>query len=117
MIFFGKKRLLAEIESLKNENARLFDLGLRQAKEIKIEIGNFIREMMGLETVIAEKHTELSLQKNIYVQQLADLETQATIHKAYVDANDVKIHDLQSESELLLLQLHQVQEELESVFL
>ena len=117
MIFFGKKRLLAEIESLKNENARLFDLGLRQAKEIKIEIGNFIREMMGLETVIAEKHTELSLQKNINVQQLADLETQATIHKAYVDANDVKIRDLQSESELLLLQLHQVQEELESVFL
>ena len=117
MIFFGKKRLLAEIESLKNENARLFDLGLRQAKEIKIEIGNFIREMMGLETVIAEKHAELSLQKNINVQQLADLETQATIHKAYVDANDVKIRDLQSESELLLLQLHQVQEELESVFL
>ena len=117
MIFFGKKRLLAEIESLKNENARLFDLGLRQAKEIKIEIGNFIREMMGLETVIAAKHTELSLQKNINVQQLADLEAQATIHKAYVDANDVKIRDLQSESELLLLQLHQVQEELESVFL
>lgn len=117
MLFFGKKRLLAEIESLKNENARLFDLGLRQAKEIKIEISQFIQEMMGLETIIAEKNNELSQQKNINVQQLADLETQAAIHKAYVDANEQKIRDLQSESELLLLQLHQVQEELESVFL
>jgi chromosome segregation ATPase len=51
------------------------------------------------------------------VQRLVDLEAQVAIHKAYVDANDVKIRDLQSESELLLLQLHQVQEELESVFL
>ena len=117
MLFFGKKRLLAEIESLKNENARLFDLGLRQAKEIKIEISQFIQEMMGLETIIAEKNNELSQQKNINLQQLADLETQAAIHKAYVDANEQKIRDLQSESELLLLQLHQVQEELESVFL
>ena len=87
MLFFGKKRLLAEIESLKNENARLFDLGLRQAKEIKIEISQFIQEMMGLETIIAEKNNELSQQKNINVQQLADLEAQAAIHKAYVDAN------------------------------
>ncbi len=117
MLFFGKKRLLAEIESLKNENARLFDLGLRQAKEIKIEISNFIREMMGLETVILEKDTELSLQKNINVQQLADLEAQKAIHNAYVEGAEAKIRDLQSESELLLLQLHQVQEELESVFL
>ena len=117
MIFFGKKRLLAEIESLKNENARLFELGLRQAKEIKIEITNFVKEMMGLETTIAEKDAELNQQININVQRLADLEAQVAIHKAYVDANDVKIRDLQSESELLLLQLHQVQEELESVFL
>jgi hypothetical protein len=68
-------------------------------------------------STIAEKDAELNQQININVQRLADLEAQVAIHKAYVDANDVKIGDLQSESELLLLQLHQVQEELESVFL
>jgi hypothetical protein len=117
MLFFRKKQLLAEIEALKDENESLFDLGLRQAKEIKVEITNFIGEMMGLETRIAEKDTELTQQKHINVQQLADLAAQKEIHKAYVDETEAKIRDLQSESELLLLQLHQVQEELESVFL
>jgi len=117
MLFFGKKRLLAEIDSLKRQNQRLFELGLNQAREIKLEISNFIKEMMGLETAIAEKDTEIGQQKNINAIQLVELEKQRTMHKEYVEATEVKIKDLQSESELLLLQLHQVQEELESVFL
>jgi hypothetical protein len=117
MLFFGKKRLQAEIEALKSENRRLFELGLKQAKEIKLEISNFIKEMMGLETAIAEKDSEIVAQKNINALQLVELEKQRTIHSEYVEATELKIKDLQSESELLLLQLHQVQEELESVFL
>lgn len=117
MLFFNKKRFLDEIQALKDENAQLFELGLRQAKEIRIEISNFIREMMGLENVIAEKDTKIAEQMQINAKQLADLEAQKVTHQQYVEATELKIRDLQSESELLLLQLHQVQEELESVFL
>jgi hypothetical protein len=65
MIFFRNKRLLAEIEALKDENARLFDLGLRQAKEIKIEITNFIREILQSEVDVFE-HREHAFPLQVY---------------------------------------------------
>ena len=103
MALFNTKALEIEIEKLKHENAKLYVLGLKQAKEMKAEVEKLLLEIDDL---------KLSHQKQ------ADLLDQEKIaHVQIIETTEAKLKEAQSESELLLLQLHQVQEELESVFL
>lgn len=103
MTLFGKKELLAQVENLKRENARLYVLGLKQAQEMKAEVEKLLHHISTLE------------EKNQL--QRMDLENQSKTFQETTHVSDQKLREVQSESELLLLQLHQVQEELESIFL
>jgi chemotaxis protein histidine kinase CheA len=83
------KDLVRINEELNNENLALQKQGLSQAQEMALEIQALMDEVQNLK------------------QQL---DQQA-------ETANSKINETESESELLLLQLHQVQEELETVFL
>lgn len=103
MALFGQKALEADIENLKRENAKLYVLGLKQAKEMKAEVEKLLAEIDALKLAQQNQALALEQEKNTYAQNVENAEA--------------KLKEVQSESELLLLQLHQVQEELESVFL
>ena len=83
------KDLVRTNEELRNENLSLQKLGLSQAQEMAAELQSLMDEVESLKQQLAQQ-TET--------------------------ANN-KINETESEAELLLLQLHQVQEELETVFL
>lgn len=83
------KDLVRINEELKNQNLALQNQGLSQAQEMAAELEALVNEVESLK------------------QQLSQ-QTETANHK---------INETESESELLLLQLHQVQEELEVVFL
>jgi hypothetical protein len=103
MALFKSKELETEIERLKQENAKLYVLGLKQAKEMKVEVENLLLEIDALKISQQQQSDFLEQEKKKYAQ--------------LVETSEGKFKEAQSESELLLLQLHQVQEELESVFL
>ena len=48
MPLFGKKELEAKIEALKEENRKLYQLGKKQAEEIRAEVTTLLSEMKAL---------------------------------------------------------------------
>ena len=103
MALFGTKELEAKIEALKEENKKLYQLGKKQAEDIRAEVTILLSEIKSLKATNQKQAEALKEEKNKHAQ--------------LNDTSDTKLKEVQSESELLLLQLHQVQEELESVFL
>ena len=88
---------------LQEENQLLRDNGIQQAKDLGSEIKRLTTELETIE----------SASKNSLGAQQAELESAQKL----IQGKEKSLKEAEEESELLLLQLHQVQEELESVFL
>lgn len=84
------------ITALKENNRQLLENGVQQAKDLGAEIKRLTDELSALQS---------------------SSQTEIEAVQALLKTKESSLKDAEEESELLLLQLHQVQEELESVFL
>ena len=112
------------ISTLHAEIDRLRENGLAQAKELGAEIKALHSKLAALEVAsqaLEQQHQaatkDLEAARSNEQALQAQLETQAGEFAQRTEALEAKLKESSEEGELLLLQLHQVQEELESIFL
>jgi len=125
--FFARDEIRSyqdSLAALESEIERLRQNGIAQAKDLggeinalQIALNEADAKANGLGMQLAEAHKSLESSKASERTLLETIDTQAKAHEQRLHALEGKLKEATEESELLLLQLHQVQEELETVFL